>query len=218
MEERVRLSAQDFRVAVTTAESHQDFVDLVKTQVLGEPPVAFDRSPQLYTSVQSHIGRELALPVSSVHLVGSGAVGYSIAPDNFARPFHRGSDLDFAVVSEEAFDAAWDVLLRWAHHHRVPASNKKWFEERQRDVFWGWMTPEKLRFHGLQRPKLVRALQTMQAQWFDVFQRLSTEFPGTVVAGRDASARLYRSEKHMVHYQVRGLKQVKRRLQEQESS
>lgn len=214
----MRLTADEFRVAVTKAVSHQDFVDLVHTQILGEPPTAFDDDPQLYPSVQAHIASRLALPVESVRLVGSGAMGYSIAPNNFARPFHRESDLDFAVVSEEAFDATWDVLLRWAHHHRVPASNQRWFAERQQDVFWGWMMPEKLRFQGLQRPKIIRTLQTMQAQWFEVFQQLSTDFPGTVLAGRDASARLYRSEGHIVHYQVRGLKHVKRRLEEQERS
>jgi hypothetical protein len=210
------LDSAAFRAAITGAQSHADLAALVETQVLDQQPFAFSTDQALYDSVRDHLATRLGADRSTISLVGSGALGYSIAPDNFSRPFHERSDLDFVVISPELFDEVWSVLLRWGHpiRHHVPPEAADWFAARSGEIFWGWLDPEQLRFSGVTRPSLVRNLRRMQNTWWETFRGLGTAFPDTQLTARHANARLYRSRMHLVHYQANGLRKVKRQLEE----
>ena len=158
----------------------------------------------------------LKAKASQVVLVGSGAVGFSVAPHKFPKVFHSESDLDFAVISPSLFDEAWSALLQWGHpiRLRVPLVEREWFEARQSNIFWGWLDPARLKYKSVNRPALLREIRDMSTRWFDTFQGLGLSFPDSEVSRRSVSARLYRSEEHLAQYQIEGLHRLQYALKE----
>lgn len=207
------LTAAEFEIAVRQAD-RTEMRRLVKEEILHRVPFCFEGDLSFYEEVKNHLASELQTTSTSIFLVGSGAVGYSLAPRRFPHPFHEGSDLDFAVISEPLFDEAWMALLQWGHprRHRVPASERKWFDERQQEIFWGWLDPAYLRFDSIYRPQLLKDLRSLKSRWFETFQDLGRRYPGTDIASRKVSARLYRSEAHVIQYQAEGMRRLKGRL------
>lgn len=192
-----------------------DLPGVVRELVVDREPHCFVEDRALFPKVRAHLARDLRINPVDVRLVGSGCVGYSIAPDTFPREFHSGSDLDFAIVSEKLFDAAWDVLLTWGHprRHTLPQHERAWFETRKDEVFWGWIDVEYLRVGRALRFKgELEPLMNLRVTWFNAFQSVSGAFPGTEVAGRDVGGRLYRTEEQLIHYQAEGLRKLKYRL------
>ncbi len=125
------ISSERFREILVAATQQSEIRDLVKSHVLEQSPAIFDEQPKMMTEVQRYLSDCLGVEQDGIRLVGSGALGYSIAPDNFGRPFHSRSDLDFAVVSPDLFDLAWTELLRWAHHRRLPPESEAWLSKRR---------------------------------------------------------------------------------------
>jgi len=191
---------------------------LIEEEVLDRDPFAFTSNLSLYGAIQRHLEKSLGVETGAVSLVGSGAVGFSIAPDNFTRPFLPSSDLDFAVVSPKLFDEVWAVLLRWGHpvRHHIPKEAEDWFSSRSSEIFWGWLNPSYLRFEGATKPYLLKDLRQLKTNWFSTFRALGTAFPGSEAAGRDATARLYRSRMHLLQYQTSGLNRVWHQLNKEE--
>ncbi|WP_148236438.1 hypothetical protein [Intrasporangium calvum] len=177
-------------------------------------PYCFAAEQSLFPKVQAHLGAGLKIDPAGVRLVGSGCVGFSVAPDTFPKPFHSGSDLDFAIVSKELFDTAWHGLLSWGHprRHTLPGQENQWFGRRKDEIFWGWIDVKYLHFRGLRFVDDLKPLQKLRAAWFDTFQSIGAEFPGTEIAGREVSGRLYRSEEHLIQYQAEGLRKLRYRL------
>jgi hypothetical protein len=212
------LDANEFRAAVRGSRSHADRMKLIEDEVLDRDPFVFASDMELYSKIRRHLEMSLGAEPESVTLVGSGAVGFSIAPDNFTRPFLPTSDLDFAVVSPKLFDAAWAVLLRWGHpvRHHIPKEAQDWFSARSNEIFWGWLNPPHLRFEGATKPSLLNDLRHLKSNWFSTFKALGTDFPGTEVSGRETTARLYRSRMHLLQYQTSGLNRVWHQLNKEE--
>jgi hypothetical protein len=188
--------------------------EFVVREVLHSQPHCFRGKESLYQDVRGYLATGLRAIPSGIYLVGSGSTGFSLAPRNFPARFHDGSDLDFAVVSESLFDQAWTALLDWGHPQRptVAPQDLGWFEERRTEIFWGWLDPQYMRFKGLLRPSSLEGLRELQHNWFTTFKAIGDEFPGTELASRKSSARLYRTSDHLIRYQVEGLRRLQRRL------
>lgn len=213
----LRLDQARFHDRLKNSTGLEPLKALVSEQVLGFDPVAFESDMELFDRVRAHLAGELSVGAETVRLVGSGATGFSLAPRNYPRAFHPQSDLDFAIVSPELFDSVWNILLTWGHpvRHRVPAGDKEWFGDRQSEVFWGWFQPEYLRYSTVVRPRVLSELRSMRHTWFRTFKELGIHFPGTTVSGREASARLYRSESHLIHYQANGLSKLRNSIRKE---
>ncbi|PWN02563.1 hypothetical protein DJ010_12655 [Nocardioides silvaticus] len=195
--------------------ARKDLPALVRELVIDrQQPHCFADDLTVFPMVQEHLASGLKIDPGGVRLVGSGCVGYSVAPDTFPRQFHDGSDLDFAIVSEELFDAAWDTLLTWGHprRHGLYAHELDWFNRRKDEIFWGWIDVGYLTFPRLKFMRELRPLRDLRFRWFDAFQSVSGAFPSTHLAGRDVGGRLYRTEDQLVHYQAEGLRKLKYRL------
>lgn len=207
------LSAADFRAQLLGADE-AGLKHLIRTEILGRAPFCYAEDLGAYEQLRAHLAERLYTEPARIYLVGSGGAGYSIAPDNFPRPFHDRSDLDFAIVSPKLFDASWMPLLSWGHFHKpaFPEADEKWFVARQREIFWGFFTSQSPRFTGINRPELVNNVRLIRLRVFETFQALGKKFPGTEVAARQSNARLYRSEEHLVQYHLDGLHRLKNGL------
>lgn len=86
------------------------------------------------------IGDEFTIHPKNVYLVGSGQLGFSIAPQKRYRPFGETSDIDIALVADDLFDAVWEQVFNYRNEVGY------WPEERRfKDyLFRGWIRPDKL--------------------------------------------------------------------------
>lgn len=196
------------------------FESVVRDHLLDGVPWYFRDDEPLYAQFRAHFVAGLGVAAEEVRLVGSACTGFSLSPDAFPRSFHEGSDLDVVVVSPTLFDTAWLSLVRWGHPRRftLPATERQWIAGRQGEIFWGWLRPERLNFTGLRFPRDLRAVRDVKAAWFGTFRSVGTGFPGTDLATREVSGRLYRSWDHLVCYQAESLRRLRYELSRRSES
>jgi hypothetical protein len=93
-----------------------------------------------YFRLRTTVARRFDLHPNDVLVVGSGKLGFSIAPKKRYRPFGDRSDLDVVIISEKFFDLVWmDV-------HRYFEQGGFWehADDFREYLFRGWIRPDKL--------------------------------------------------------------------------
>lgn len=185
--------------------------EIVDTYVFCGEPFAFHNQPAALATLRRHLSKELALVETNVVIVGSAQVGFSLSPDSFFTPFSPDSDIDVLVVDEKLFDTIWSAMLRWHYPRRrwLDHSDWNWAKSRQKELYWGWFTPDKIRFSGLSLPEMLKPVRDLSTTWFNAFRSLSRyrEF-----SRRDVSGRLYRTWEHARMYHEDGLRQIRENL------
>jgi hypothetical protein len=76
-------------------------------------PFAFRYEPAVYEAVRDWLAGRIRVRVKDITLIGSGRIGYSLAPGEYGRSFSPGSDLDFTVVASNLFSTMQDAFDRW---------------------------------------------------------------------------------------------------------
>jgi hypothetical protein len=141
-----------------------------------------------YYELRNTIADHFKLHPSAVVLVGSGRLGFSLKPTKRYEPFGHSSDLDFAVVSGEAFDLYWDRLFNHWRSDRIWSRTRR-YRAFLRELFKGWIWPRWFP----PSPTFREALD-----WVEFEDRLGREsFRGR----RSVGVRLYRSWERLEAYQ-----------------
>ena len=77
-------------------------------------PFAFRRCPGLYEEVRALLAKRLELDAKQISVVGSGRLGYSMAPSKWGKPYEEvSSDLDLFAVSEGLFQRLREDFECW---------------------------------------------------------------------------------------------------------
>jgi hypothetical protein len=203
------LSVDEFKYAVLNTS-----LDLIVQQHIVEGvPYAFRDTPEAGDLLTKHLCKAMGFSEHNVVIVGSAKVGYSLNPDNFPRGFSDSSDIDVVVVSPELFDRVWMTLLSWHYPRRLVDLGRvegDWARLRRKDIYWGWLVPDEIRYEGLSFPDVLKPLRDISTKWFNTFQSLSLypEF-----AARKVSGRLYRTWDHVLRYHMEGLRLLRERIQ-----
>jgi hypothetical protein len=111
-------------------------------------------------SLKSDVAAHFSIHHSEIMVVGSGKLGFSIAPEKRYRPFGDSSDIDLAVVSGRLFDDTWQQVFNYWNLNGGLGPNEQWFK---RCVFRGWI-----------RPDLLPTDLPARAQWWDYFLELTS--------------------------------------------
>jgi hypothetical protein len=174
--------------------------EIVEEHILSGQPFAFENDQPSYDLLRAEISRELTVDVPAIHLVGSGQIGFSLAPEKFGTPFRPESDLDIAVVDSQMFDEAWMDMLRLgnAYYSLKQRVRDMLKQHRENNIYWGMMYPDSL-------PGVVR----ISSKWFSAFKGLSRN---RQFASREVSGRLYRTRDHLVIHQEYSCAAVLKRL------
>jgi hypothetical protein len=177
-----------------------DHTGIVDELLIAGVPYAFRDSPVDYDSLRTIVGTALRLPPDAMTVIGSGRIGFSLAPDKYGAPFSTKSDLDVVVVSSELFDEAWFDLLRLgAKYFGLQKSVRSWIDShRESNVYWGFILPDRL-------PGAV----TLSPEWFRVFRGLTRI---RSLAAREVSGRLYRTWDHVRVHQLYSLRKIREGL------
>ncbi|MEU2176005.1 hypothetical protein ABZ552_17405 [Nocardia sp. NPDC019219] len=117
-----------------------------------------------YTELKQRISSHLEVHHSSILVVGSAKLGFSIAPAKRWMRFSERSDLDVAIVSSELYIAVWKELAALV----------------STDPVLDWPSRKKFRFldrklHGWIRPDLLprSAALPLADEWFEYFRQLT---------------------------------------------
>lgn len=170
--------------------------ELVHEQVFGGTPFVFRDTPADYDALRDHLGAQMNIPRENLTIIGSGKIGFSLAPDRFGVPFGEHSDVDVLVVSEALFDSIWLDLLRLPRSYfaRLSRRNKTQIHNHVEQIYWGRMWPN----------DLVRVSRAAGA-WVGAFRSLSRN---PRLARYETSGRLYRTWDHAEVYHVDRLTQL----------
>jgi len=176
----------------------QDHESLVDEYLFRGVPFAFRERPEEYNILLEHIATSLDVPRTSITLVGSGRIGFSLNPDKFGASFSDKSDLDILVVSDLWFDRIWLDFLRWnrRNYFNLSPQDKVLITRNRIDIYWGRLWPDSL-------PQVTQ----LAAVWFNAFRSISLN---PDLAKWEVNGRLYRTWDHARLYQLWTLAQLER--------
>ena len=115
-----------------------DNVQIVQRRIIYGLPLAIDA--EAYMRLKHDLAHALDpdLHPSSLAMVGSAKLGFSIKPTRFMQPFCDVSDIDMAVVSDALFTRVWSEVFSLTEdqfHWEDEAAFKKY-------LFRGWIRPD----------------------------------------------------------------------------
>lgn len=190
--------------------------EIVNRYVFSEHPFVFKENPDLMQLMRKHLCDQLGFREDKIVIVGSAKIGFSLNPHSFAREFSPESDIDVLVVDTELFDRIWMSLLNWWYPRRtlkLGGIENEWASARRKEVFWGWLVPNEIRYEGISYPEVLKPIRDISTSWFNAFKSLSLS-PG--FADRSVNGRLYRTWEHAMKYHADGLRQISLKLKENE--
>lgn len=148
---RIRTFKQDF-----TSLSTEQLV--MKYLILGEP---FAIKPSLFDQLRIDVARHFNVHPNNVVMVGSGKLGFSIAPKKRYKPFDYESDIDLAIVSKEIYEDIWREVFKYDNNVRGWTDRDKFGAYHLK----GWIRPDKL-------PTSSTFNRTQE--WWDFFRELTS--------------------------------------------
>lgn len=178
--------------------------DPVIRDIMAMPPFAYAASSDEYDAMLTHVGDQLGVPKGDIALVGSGRLGFSLAPEKWGRAYGPASDLDLVIVSADLFHQSWlEVGRRWRRRFRLDARTRAACEDHRQNLI----------FYGRMRPARLPGVLSLAPRWFSV---LRSPALGAVAAARTVNAELYDCWDHALGYQRFSLtrSQSARRAQE----
>ena len=155
-----------------------------------------------HSKLKVRVAGKFQTPLESIIVVGSGKLGFSIAPGKRYRPFGDSSDIDVAIISSGAFERIWHELFDYAR------SGAYWEKQQEFEhyCFRGWIRPDKL-------PR--SSTYPFTKQWWDFFQALtsSNEFGPYKITGA-----LYHGRHFFDAYQRQCVDQCKQEMEQENAN
>jgi hypothetical protein len=163
---------------------------VVEEYLLHGLPFAFKDDAPTHGVLLAEISKELVIEQDSINVIGSGRIGFSLAPEKFGNPFSAKSDLDVAIANADLFDQAWmDMLKVGRAYFSLKPGIREWIKtHRQSLIFW-----------GIVRPDTLPGVVGISSKWFSTFKGLSRN---RVFASRQVTGRLYRTRDHLLVHQM----------------
>jgi hypothetical protein len=200
------MTPDDFRVLLGNAP---DAVLLDTTLHSDVAPYVFNVDPPKWDAFRMELAESLDIDVADIRIVGSGRLGFSLAPEKNLRAFRDTSDIDVVVVNADAFDALWGKILR-AAYPRPPVNMGPPLAAIRNGVYTGYLTPVEIKLDvRIYGQKARPALET-RTKWFNTLKE-AARFPPR--RHEDIHGRLYRTWDHAELYHLHGLSLLRASLQ-----
>jgi cobyrinic acid a,c-diamide synthase len=157
----------------------------------------FDDNEENYFILKDKISDHYDIHPNEVMMIGSGKLGFSIAPNKDWNSFNSDSDLDMAIISEKAFNFFWDELLSFNIDIKVrTVEDEKKYNKFLKYFFKGWIRPDLFPFNFEGKSK-----------WFNFFDELSHDF--FRFGEHKISAGLYRDFKSFEFYHQDNIRRLR---------
>ena len=187
---KIEESLNEFKGHLSTLPA----VDVVRCHILSGPSLLLDEPG--YLSFRCKIADHLAVHPNEVVMVGSGKLGFSIAPTKLYRHFCDESDIDVAIVSSALFERVWKSVYEYWRQGGYWEGSADFSEY----LFRGWLRPDKLpAAHRLEYCK----------DWWEFFRQLTASGEYGAYSIR---AGLYRSWFFLEDYHQKNIEACQSRL------
>lgn len=169
---------------------------LIKKDIIfGQCAVLEDEA---YLRLRAKVAAHFGLHENDVLVVGSGKLGFSIAPHKRYKKFGDESDIDVAIVNSAFFDKVWGLV------------HKKW---QQRSLWDREVRFKEYLFSGWIRPDLFPPNMEFSTEWWEFFRQLTSsgEFGPYKIAGA-----VYKNWDYLEIYQSNALDACKEELEDEQ--
>lgn len=157
----------------------------------------FSNEKEKYFLLKEKIANYFNIHPNEVLMIGSGKLGFSIAPGQDWKHFNIDSDIDIAIISEKAFNFYWSGLLDF----NIDIQRRTFKEEKRYRKFLKYF------FKGWIRPDLFSFDFSGKSEWFDFFKDLSAYF--FEFGEHKISAGLYKDFKSFEMYHQSNIKRLR---------
>jgi len=176
----------------------QDPKDLISRWINTEEPHAF-KSSEAYNAFRDRIAEDWPNN-EMIAIAGSGNWRYSLNPKKNFSEFHKGSDIDVVVISQEYFERTWQELrathkklwIRWNFGERAAVMRTG------QNVYCGFASPKYI-------PESSNAFR------FE-FLRKCNSYSTQVIEHREVNLMFFKSAEDTVDYYLRGVRLAKGKL------
>jgi hypothetical protein len=141
-----------------------------------------------YFDLRSEVAEKFGVHPNEVLVVGSGKLGFSIAPAKMYRYFSDASDIDVVIVSRLLFEKIWKSV----HEFYSQGGYSDRSVDFKHYLFQGWIRPDKLPTENRFKFSL---------EWWEFFNRLSASGKYSAFKVRGA---LYFDWYYLEAYQMKG--------------
>jgi hypothetical protein len=194
------------------ARRRSDLTGLVRKHLFAGVPYVFRERPADYDLMKEYLSSELGIPATTITIVGSGRLGYSLNPSHPGMPMSEASDVDVIVTNETLFDQLWDLMLKWRypwHMQYWSTAEQAWGTRHLENFIAGHSMPHLIRKARIGSPRHRRQLMDFSHKWFSVFKNTGRY---SELAGRDFKGRLYRTWPFATRYHTYGLRRLSRQV------
>lgn len=124
------------------AQFKSDIKDVSPVKVLHKHILFADPyvlEPNQYLDLRNEISDKFSIHPTEIFMVGSGKLGFSIAPDKRYRAFGDESDIDIAIVSNTLFLKYWKAAYL---NQKNPGNAWETAWDFKKYLFKGWIRPD----------------------------------------------------------------------------
>ena len=143
-----------------------------------------------YYELRKRVADNFGIHTNEVLVVGSGKLGFSIAPEKRYREFCSESDIDLVVVSESLFNEFW----RLVHEYWIEYGQWDGFSGFRKYLFVGWIRPDMLPPSGT---------FDIALQWWEFFNALTAK---DGLSMHKIAGALYKDWRFLESYQLKGVR------------
>lgn len=134
---------------------------------------------------------------NNVIMVGSGKIGYSLAPEKLLKPFYddgdEKSDIDIAIISPQLFDYFWR-LFRLSYN----VTNKRYYKYISRGIYRGYISDTD-----------IMNIDDCRVAWLDKSNAATKKLQRRMYFRHEIHYRIYRDWKDLEEYHVQAIEQLK---------
>lgn len=183
----------------------QDFKNLLMNEDISSQTIVrrhllygnpfFYNNPDIYVSLKEDIANQFNTHPHNVIMVGSGKLGFSIAPYKKWKLFDEESDIDIVIVSEQAYIKFWKELFLFNSNISRDEREEKNFQDFKDYFFRGWI-----------RPDLFNFAYEGKNEWFDFFRDMTIQYGN----GHKIAGALYFNFEFFEKYHINNIDNLRR--------
>lgn len=152
---------------------------------------------ETYDEFKKFVSRSLQVSFNNICIVGSGKLGYSLAPDkNFSDFNDNESDIDLVIVSRSYFNKFWDAYLDL-------------FEDK---VNFGYKYVSSSVFRKFISVKEPEPIHPFFKEWISKIEKFNKDYQILFDIKHQINYRIYDSWESVERYHKKGIQEIKEQL------
>lgn len=152
-----------------------------------------------YDQFKRFVATTLDVNFNDISLVGSGKLGYSLAPEKKFRDFNEESDLDLVIVSRKYFHKFWDTYLD-LHDNKIN---------------FGYQYIASNIFRRFVSVKKVSPTHPFFIEWISKIEKFNKDYQTIFGIHHEINYRIYESWDDVERYHLKGIEEIKEKLSEE---